>query len=66
MPTVRYGRVRRLLKEGRATVVRKCPFTVQLTYESTTYTQDVHLGVDAGSKHIGISATTETKELYAS
>lgn len=65
MPTVRYGKVRRLLKEGRATVVRKCPFTVRLTFESTTYTQDVHLGVDAGSKHIGISATTETKELYA-
>jgi len=66
MPTVRYGKVRRLLKEGNATVVCKCPFTVRLTYKSTTYVQDVHLGVDAGSKHIGISATTEVKEIYAS
>jgi len=65
MPTVRYGKVRRLLKEGRATVVRKCPFTIRLAYESTTYTQDVYLGVDAGSVHIGVSATTEKKELYA-
>lgn len=28
-------------------------------------TQDITLGVDAGSKHIGLSATTEKKELYA-
>lgn len=30
------------------------------------YKQPVVLGVDAGSKYIGLSATTETKELYAS
>ena len=28
-------------------------------------TQDITLGVDAGSKHIGLSATTKEKELYA-
>lgn len=27
-------------------------------------TQDIVLGVDAGSKHIGLSATTNKKELY--
>ena len=32
---------------------------------TTDYTQPVSLGVDAGSKHIGISATTSEKELYA-
>ena len=65
MPTNRCGKVRRLLNGGKAKVVKSCPFTIQLMYESTTYTQDVSLGIDAGSKHIGISATTADKELYA-
>ena len=65
MPTQRYGHVRRMLRSGRAKVVKRCPFTIQLTYGSTTYTQPVSLGIDAGSKHIGVSAATEGKELYA-
>lgn len=65
MPTNRCGKVRRLLKSNKAKVIKRCPFTIQLTYESTTYTQDVSLGIDAGSKHIGVSATTTDKELYA-
>ena len=66
MPTDRHGKVRHLLKDGRAEVVKRCPFTIRLLYDSTHYTQDIVLGVDAGSKHIGLSGTTETKELYAS
>ena len=66
MPTDRHGKVRHLLKDGRAEVVKCCPFTIRLLYDSTHYTQDIVLGVDAGSKHIGLSGTTETKELYAS
>lgn len=66
MPTNRYGRVRHLLKEGKAKVINRCPFTIQLLYRSTNYTQDITLGVDAGSKHIGLSATTKDKEVYAS
>lgn len=65
MPTERHGKVRRLLKEGKAKVLRRCPFTVQLLYETVNAVQEITLGVDAGSKHIGLSATTETKELYA-
>ena len=65
MPTCRYGKVRRLLKQGKAKVVKRCPFAIQLLYDSTTYTQPVTLGVDAGAKHIGLSATTDTKELYS-
>ena len=64
MPTIRYGHVRRLLKSGKATVIKRCPFIIQLTYESTTHTQSVSLGVDAGSKVIGISTTTADKVLY--
>lgn len=65
MPTERHGKVRRLLKEGKAKVLRRCPFTAQLLYETGNAVQEITLGVDAGSKHIGLSATTETKELYA-
>lgn len=65
MPTERFGKVRRLLKNSLAHVVCRIPFTIQLDYDTTDYTQPVSLGVDASSKHIGISATTSEKELYA-
>lgn len=65
MPTERFGKVRRLLKNSLAHVVCRIPFTIQLDYDTTDYTQPISLGVDAGSKHIGISATTSEKELYA-
>lgn len=65
MPTERFGKVRRLLKNGLAHVVRRIPFTIQLDYETTNFVQPISLGIDAGSKHIGISATTSEKELYA-
>ena len=64
MPTKRHGKVRKMLKNGQATVVKRCPFTIQLLYDTTKYTQPIHLGIDAGSKHIGVSATTEKEELY--
>ena len=65
MPTERHGKVRRLLRERHAHVVRLQPFTIQLDYESTTYKQEVSLGIDAGSVHIGVSATTDKKELFS-
>lgn len=64
MPTNRHGNVRRLLKSDKAKVVKRCPFTIQLLYDTTTHTQNITLGVDAGSKHIGVSATTKSKVLY--
>ena len=64
MPTKRFGKVRRLLKSGQATVVKRTPFTIQLTYNSETYVQSISLGIDAGTKHIGVSATTEKEVLF--
>lgn len=66
MPTTRHGKVRRLLKQNKAVVVNLCPFTIRLTYITTNYKQEVTLGVDAGTRHIGLSATTKSNELYAS
>ena len=65
MPTSRCGKVRRLLKTNKAKVIKRCPFTIQLNYETTSHKQEITLGIDAGSKTIGVSASTNTKELYA-
>ena len=65
MPTSRCGKVRRLLKTNKAKVIKRCPFTIQLNYETTNHKQEITLGIDAGSKTIGVSASTNTKELYA-
>ena len=45
-------------------VVQKTPFTIRLLYGSSGYKQDITLGVDAGSKNVGLSATTQKDELY--
>ena len=34
MPTENHAKVRVFLKQGKAKVVQRCPFTIQLLYES--------------------------------
>ena len=60
------AKARLLLKEKKAIVKRRTPFTIQLTIATGEARQPVTLGVDSGYKHIGLSATTEKAELYAS
>lgn len=50
---------RLLLKDGKAKVLRRTPFTIKLLYDTTEYTQDVTLGLDTGSAHIGSAAVDE-------
>lgn len=57
-------KARLLLKHGKARVVKRTPFTIQLTTATGESKQDISLGVDAGYKHIGISATTDKKVLF--
>jgi hypothetical protein len=66
MPTSRCGKVKHLLNKGLAKVVKRCPFTIQLTYDVKNYTQDVKVKVDEGSKIVGFSAVTNKKEVYSS
>lgn len=66
MPTERHGKVRRLLRDGLAVVVKRSPFTIRLLYDTPEIVQEVTLGVDSGTGHVGFSATTDTRELYAS
>ena len=65
MPTTP-AKARHLLRDGKAKVVRREPFTIQLNYATGEAMQPIVLGVDAGSKVIGLSASTEYEELYAS
>jgi hypothetical protein len=65
MPTKRHGKVRHLLKDGKATVVKLKPFTIQLTYDTNDCVEPITLGVDSGYQNIGFSAVTEKEELIA-
>lgn len=58
-------KARLLLKKNKAKIYKRVPFTIQLVYGSYGYTQDVNLGIDAGYKHVGFSATTEKEELIS-
>lgn len=59
------AKARHLLDAGKAKVKKRTPFTIQLVYGSSGYTQEVILGVDAGSKTIGMSASTTKEELLS-
>ena len=56
-------KARLLLKEGKAKIVGYKPFIIQLLQATGETTQDVHLGVDTGAKHIGIAVTSGNKVL---
>ena len=62
MPTTRCGHVRILLKEGKAWVVERIPFTIQLTYQSEEETQPLYLGIDPGRTNVGAAVIREDRE----
>jgi hypothetical protein len=62
MPTTP-RKARWLLRIGKAKIVRREPFTIQLIYGSSGYTQPVDLGIDAGYENIGFSAASKNQEL---
>jgi hypothetical protein len=58
---------RLLLKQGKAKVLRRVPFTMKLLYETTSYTQELTLGIDTGSGTIGGAVSDKDGNiLYAS
>lgn len=59
MPTTRHGKVKHLLKDGKAKVVKRCPFTIKLLYNSTNYTQNLTLGMDTGSGTLGAAVSDD-------
>jgi hypothetical protein len=63
MPTTP-KKARLLLGAGKAKVVNQIPFTIQLLYATGEHIQVISLGIDAGTKHIGVSATSEKEVLF--
>ena len=54
---------RLLLKQNKAKVKQREPFTIKLIYETTNYTQDLTLGVDTGSGTIGTAVSRNNGDI---
>lgn len=63
MPTNRHGKVKHLLRQGKAKVVKRCPFTIRLLYDTSGYTQGFTLGVDTGSGTFGTSVLKDNGDV---
>ena len=63
MPTNRHGKVRRMLKSKQAKVVSRCPFTIQLLFETGNEIQDLSLGVDTGSATLACAVTNNQNKV---
>ena len=63
MPTTRHGKVRRLLRDGKAKVIRRCPFIIKLLYDTPDIIQELTLGVDTGSSVIGTAVYSENGDI---
>jgi hypothetical protein len=48
------AKARKLLKAGKARVVGRCPFTIQLLWQCEEQVQEVVLGIDKGSRVTGV------------
>lgn len=64
MPTTRCGKVRRLLKEGKAVAVNNNPFTIRLKYETPDIVQSLTVGIDTGRETIGEGVSDEEGKCY--
>ena len=59
------AKARHLLKEKKAKVISCKPFTIKLSWDCEHNIQNITLGIDAGSKVIGYSATSKHIELIS-
>ena len=64
MPTTP-RKARKILEQGKAKVIHRTPFTIQLLYITGENKQDITLGIDPAYSKIGYSAVSADKELIA-
>lgn len=65
MPVKRYGRVRRLLRTGKARIVDRYPLTIRLTHKiKDPVTEPLILGIDPGRKNIGLCVIDKDARVY--
>lgn len=60
------ARARQLLRSGDAVLVDRAMFLIRLTRPSASCRQETSMGVDIGSHHVGVSVTTDRRELLSS
>lgn len=58
-----YAKSKRMVKLGKATVIKRFPFVIQLNFSCEDKTQEIIFSLDTGYKYLGISTRTEKKEL---
>ena len=59
------AKARKLLRAGRAKVVERCPFTIQLGWPCEGHVQEVTLGIDKGSHVTGMCCVGNHESLLA-
>jgi len=64
MPTTP-RKARKILEQGKAKVIHRTPFTIQLLYITGENKQDITLGIDPAYSKIGYCAISKDKELIA-
>jgi hypothetical protein len=60
------AKARKLLRDGKAKVTNRCPFTIQLQWDCEENVQPVTLGIDKGSHHTGLCSVSNGKILLSS
>ena len=64
MPTTP-KKARIVLKQNKAKVTKRTPFTIQLTHQTGEAKQNITLGIDSGYKYVGFSGATKERELIS-
>lgn len=66
MPSKRKRHILKLLNTGKARIVEKMPFTVQLKYKSTPILHPITLAEDPGRTNVGTAALSQLGDLIFS
>lgn len=59
------AKARHLLRDGKAKVLKRKPFTIQLTWDCEENIQPISCGIDSGYSNIGFSCVSEKEELIS-
>ncbi len=59
------AKARKLLRDGKAKVVNRCPFTIQLLWDCQENVQEVTVGIDKGSRITGVSCVANGRILMS-
>ena len=58
------SKARKLLRDGKAKVIRREPFTIKLLWDCTEYVQDLTLIIDSGSRYVGSAVRDNDNRIY--